>query len=161
MSNPSWVIIDKGIIIKFYKSVIALGWCCNLFHSMNSQVLQSQEFKDFIVTKHISMYYAIFNVLHFLFHSETDRLDSGMIIEVWNKGMLWDKLIGLHWLPLRKVQFSNQVRHCLYYYVSHFNDERHIVFAQVVFLSVCASVCHKLCPTYNFQTLWKGTSQQL
>ncbi|KAL4227427.1 Protein unc-13 C [Mactra antiquata] len=42
----------------------------------------------------------------FLF--ETDRLDAGLIIEVWNKGMLWDKLIGLHWLPLRGVHFSNQ-----------------------------------------------------
>ncbi|WAR00412.1 LOW QUALITY PROTEIN: UN13B-like protein [Mya arenaria] len=40
--------------------------------------------------------------------TETDRLDAGMIIEVWNKGMLWDKLIGLHWLPLRSVHFSNQ-----------------------------------------------------
>ncbi|XP_052796783.1 protein unc-13 homolog A-like isoform X3 [Mya arenaria] len=42
------------------------------------------------------------------FMFETDRLDAGMIIEVWNKGMLWDKLIGLHWLPLRSVHFSNQ-----------------------------------------------------
>ncbi|XP_052282013.1 protein unc-13 homolog A-like isoform X4 [Dreissena polymorpha] len=42
------------------------------------------------------------------FMFETDRLDTGMIVEVWNKGMLWDKLIGLHWLPLRTVHFSNQ-----------------------------------------------------
>ncbi|XP_053405969.1 protein unc-13 homolog A-like isoform X6 [Mercenaria mercenaria] len=42
------------------------------------------------------------------FMFETDRLDAGLIIEVWNKGMLWDKLIGLHWLPLRSVHFSNQ-----------------------------------------------------
>ncbi|BFZ01542.1 hypothetical protein BsWGS_04581 [Bradybaena similaris] len=42
----------------------------------------------------------------FLF--ETMRLDTGLIIEVWNKGMLWDKLLGLHWLPLRKIQHSNE-----------------------------------------------------
>ncbi|GFR73855.1 protein unc-13 homolog B-like isoform X12 [Elysia marginata] len=36
------------------------------------------------------------------------RLDTGLIIEVWNKGMLWDKLLGLHWLPLIKVQHSNK-----------------------------------------------------
>ncbi|RUS85050.1 hypothetical protein EGW08_007187, partial [Elysia chlorotica] len=42
----------------------------------------------------------------FLF--ETMRLDTGLIIEVWNKGMLWDKLLGLHWLPLTKVQHSNK-----------------------------------------------------
>ena len=37
------------------------------------------------------------------------RLDSGLIIELWNKGMLWDKLIGTHWLPLMSVKHSNQV----------------------------------------------------
>ena len=42
--------------------------------------------------------------------SETMRLDSGLIIELWNKGMLWDKLIGTHWLPLMGVKHSNQVR---------------------------------------------------
>ncbi|XP_055864436.1 protein unc-13 homolog B-like isoform X1 [Biomphalaria glabrata] len=42
----------------------------------------------------------------FLF--ETMRLDTGLVIEVWNKGMLWDKLLGLHWLPLTKVQHSNK-----------------------------------------------------
>ncbi|KAI8789182.1 protein unc-13 A, partial [Biomphalaria glabrata] len=40
--------------------------------------------------------------------SETMRLDTGLVIEVWNKGMLWDKLLGLHWLPLTKVQHSNK-----------------------------------------------------
>ncbi|KAL8606646.1 Phorbol ester/diacylglycerol-binding protein unc-13 [Nucella lapillus] len=30
----------------------------------------------------------------FLF--ETMRLDTGLIVELWNKGMLWDKLMGLH-----------------------------------------------------------------
>ncbi|XP_055956306.1 protein unc-13 homolog B isoform X3 [Patella vulgata] len=42
----------------------------------------------------------------FLF--ETMRLDTGLIVEVWNKGMLWDKLLGLHWLPLTKIHHSNQ-----------------------------------------------------
>jgi protein unc-13 len=42
----------------------------------------------------------------FLF--ETMRLDTGLIVEVWNKGMLWDKLLGIHWLPLRKIQHSNE-----------------------------------------------------
>lgn len=37
------------------------------------------------------------------------RLDTGLIVELWNKGMLWDKLLGLHWLPLTKVHHSNKV----------------------------------------------------
>ncbi|XP_023214439.1 protein unc-13 homolog A-like [Centruroides sculpturatus] len=40
---------------------------------------------------------------------ETNRMDTGLIIEVWNKGMLWDKLLGTQWLPLRLIQFSNEV----------------------------------------------------
>ncbi|XP_014671000.1 PREDICTED: phorbol ester/diacylglycerol-binding protein unc-13-like, partial [Priapulus caudatus] len=39
---------------------------------------------------------------------ETNRLDSGLIVELWNKGMLWDKLIGYHWLPLMKIPHSNE-----------------------------------------------------
>ena len=45
----------------------------------------------------------------FVFFSETMRLDAGLIIELWNKGMLWDKLIGTHWLPLMSIKHSNQV----------------------------------------------------
>ena len=37
------------------------------------------------------------------------RLDTGLIVELWNKGMLWDKLMGLHWLPLTKIHHSNKV----------------------------------------------------
>ena len=37
------------------------------------------------------------------------RLDAGLVVELWNKGMLWDKLIGTHWLPLIGVKHSNQV----------------------------------------------------
>ena len=36
-------------------------------------------------------------------------MDMGLIIELWNKGMLWDKLIGTHWLPLITIKHSNQV----------------------------------------------------
>lgn len=42
------------------------------------------------------------------FMFETMRLDTGLIIEVWNKGMLWDSLLGLNWLPLQKIHHSNQ-----------------------------------------------------
>ncbi|XP_056021803.1 protein unc-13 homolog A-like isoform X9 [Ostrea edulis] len=41
------------------------------------------------------------------FMFETNCLDTGLIIEIWNKGMLWDKLLGLHWLPLRDIHHSN------------------------------------------------------
>ncbi|XP_076336615.1 uncharacterized protein LOC143239442 [Tachypleus tridentatus] len=43
------------------------------------------------------------------FMFETNRMDTGLIIEVWNKGMLWDKLMGSQWLPLMSVQYSNEV----------------------------------------------------
>lgn len=39
---------------------------------------------------------------------ETNRLDQGMIFELWNKGILWDKMIGVHYMPLTTVHFSNE-----------------------------------------------------
>jgi len=41
--------------------------------------------------------------------SETARVDVGLAVELWNKGMLWDKLMGTHWLPLTTVKQSSKV----------------------------------------------------
>uniref|UniRef100_A0A7E4UU22 C2 domain-containing protein n=1 Tax=Panagrellus redivivus TaxID=6233 RepID=A0A7E4UU22_PANRE len=40
---------------------------------------------------------------------ETNRLDQGLMLELWNKGVLWDKLIGVHYIPLTGVQYSATV----------------------------------------------------
>lgn len=37
---------------------------------------------------------------------ETNRLDQGLILELWNKGVLWDKLLGVHFMPLHQVQYA-------------------------------------------------------
>ncbi|XP_045034176.1 protein unc-13 homolog B isoform X3 [Daphnia magna] len=42
----------------------------------------------------------------FLF--ETNCLDTGLLIEVWNKGLIWDKAMGHYWLPLQQVPYSNE-----------------------------------------------------
>ncbi|ESO09438.1 hypothetical protein HELRODRAFT_73897, partial [Helobdella robusta] len=38
---------------------------------------------------------------------ETMRLDTVLVIELWNKGLLWDKVLGTHWLPLATISISN------------------------------------------------------
>ena len=30
-------------------------------------------------------------------------------MEVWNKGLIWDKALGHYWLPLNQIQYSNEV----------------------------------------------------
>ena len=39
----------------------------------------------------------------FILYSEIDNFDTGLLIEVWDKGMLWDKTIGYFWEPLQKI----------------------------------------------------------
>ena len=41
--------------------------------------------------------------------SETNRMDTGLLIEVWSKGMLWDKAMGYHWLYLQNIPHTNEV----------------------------------------------------
>ena len=36
-------------------------------------------------------------------------MDVGLAVELWNKGMLWDKLMGTHWLSLTTVKQSSKV----------------------------------------------------
>ena len=53
--------------------------------------------------------------------SEIDKYDSGLLIELWDKGMLWDKAIGYFWAPLHFLQFTRLVRFsklkiCFYFY---------------------------------------------
>ncbi|KRY69904.1 Phorbol ester/diacylglycerol-binding protein unc-13, partial [Trichinella pseudospiralis] len=38
---------------------------------------------------------------------ETERLDLGLIFELWSQGVLWDKLMGVYFMPLTSVHYSN------------------------------------------------------
>nr|XP_002124363.1 protein unc-13 homolog B-like [Ciona intestinalis] len=39
---------------------------------------------------------------------EISRVDLGLSIEIWNKGVLWDTLLGTAWLPLSHVPHCNE-----------------------------------------------------
>ncbi|XP_063076124.1 protein unc-13 homolog A-like [Engraulis encrasicolus] len=42
------------------------------------------------------------------FMFEINRLDLGLTVEVWNKGLIWDTMVGTLWIPLRSIRQSNQ-----------------------------------------------------
>ena len=62
-------------------------------------------------------------------NSETSRLDTNLIIELWNKGILWDKIIGYICVPLNDVPFLEQV--CNFFLVIFFHVK--IFFLAIVF----------------------------
>ncbi|XP_028966531.1 protein unc-13 homolog A-like [Galendromus occidentalis] len=37
---------------------------------------------------------------------ETSQMDASLVVELWNKGMLWDKLVGCALIPLQGIQYS-------------------------------------------------------
>ncbi|XP_076876492.1 protein unc-13 homolog B isoform X5 [Brachyhypopomus gauderio] len=37
------------------------------------------------------------------FMFEINRLDLGLIVEVWNKGLIWDTMLGTAWVPLKSI----------------------------------------------------------
>lgn len=68
----------------------------------------------------IPYYFTLFSLLflHSLFlirlslflpSSEINRLDLGLTVEVWNKGLIWDTMVGTLWIPLRNIRQSNEV----------------------------------------------------
>ncbi|XP_074834521.1 protein unc-13 homolog A-like isoform X3 [Carettochelys insculpta] len=42
------------------------------------------------------------------FMFEINRLDLGLTVEVWNKGLIWDTMVGMVWIPLRTIRQSNE-----------------------------------------------------
>lgn len=44
-----------------------------------------------------------------LLSSEINRLDLGLTVEMWNKGLIWDTMVGTLWIPLHNIRQSNEV----------------------------------------------------
>ncbi|KAM7393159.1 hypothetical protein PAMA_008013 [Pampus argenteus] len=42
------------------------------------------------------------------FMFEINRLDLGLIVEVWNKGLIWDTMVGTSWIPLKSIRQSEE-----------------------------------------------------
>ncbi|XP_067370664.1 protein unc-13 homolog A isoform X9 [Channa argus] len=42
------------------------------------------------------------------FMFEINRLDLGLTVEVWNKGLIWDTIVGTLWIPLGSIRQSNE-----------------------------------------------------
>ncbi|XP_056288807.1 uncharacterized protein LOC130205452 isoform X6 [Pseudoliparis swirei] len=42
------------------------------------------------------------------FMFEINRLDLGLIVEVWNKGLIWDTIVGMAWIPLNSIPQSEE-----------------------------------------------------
>ena len=41
--------------------------------------------------------------------SETNQLDTNLLVELWDKGILWDTNLGGKLIPLSQVRRSNEV----------------------------------------------------
>ncbi|KAG7318693.1 hypothetical protein KOW79_018448 [Hemibagrus wyckioides] len=42
------------------------------------------------------------------FMFEINRLDLGLVVELWNKGLIWDTMVGTAWIPLNTIRQSDQ-----------------------------------------------------
>uniref|UniRef100_A0A3Q2QSF4 Unc-13 homolog B n=1 Tax=Fundulus heteroclitus TaxID=8078 RepID=A0A3Q2QSF4_FUNHE len=42
------------------------------------------------------------------FMFEINRLDLGLIVEVWDKGLIWDTMLGTAWIPLKNIRQSEE-----------------------------------------------------
>lgn len=64
-----------------------------------------------IILLHFSCFFFVFFPLIYYFNlgSEINRLDLGLTVEVWNKGLIWDTMVGTLWIPLRSIRQSNEV----------------------------------------------------
>lgn len=45
----------------------------------------------------------------FILFSEICAAEKGFIIELWKKGLLWDSILGVLWIPLATVEYATDV----------------------------------------------------
>ena len=60
---------------------------------------------------HPLMLISLSHLSSLFFLSEISRRDLGLIVEVWNKGLIWDTMLGTAFIPLECVRQSEEVGH--------------------------------------------------
>lgn len=63
---------------------------------------------------------------------------SGLVIELWNRGMSWDKLLGLYWISLNQLLTNNNT--------NNNNNDRH---------DISTNISQSLCLTLDSELLIK------
>ena len=72
------------------------NFCCKFLYQIGFSSVS--KIASLMTEKYLKIHFYIF-----IFYSEIDNFDTGLLIEVWDKGMLWDKTIGYFWEPLQKI----------------------------------------------------------
>ena len=67
----------------------------------------------------------------FFIYSETNRPDIGLIIELWTKGLIWDTLLGLAWVPLNRIKDSNEVSSMVMFVTISFLVSHHASYSKI------------------------------
>lgn len=44
-----------------------------------------------------------------ILYSEISADGKGFVIELWKKGLLWDSILGVLWIPLATVEYATDV----------------------------------------------------
>ena len=48
-------------------------------------------------------------IMKIFYFSEINDINVGLLVEVWCKGMLWDRALGYHYAALPEVSYSIEV----------------------------------------------------
>lgn len=46
--------------------------------------------------------------MYFNLYSETNNVNTGLLVEVWTKGMIWDRAVGYSYITLDTIAHHNQ-----------------------------------------------------
>uniref|UniRef100_A0A3B3SZJ5 Unc-13 homolog Ba (C. elegans) n=1 Tax=Paramormyrops kingsleyae TaxID=1676925 RepID=A0A3B3SZJ5_9TELE len=84
--------------------------CCNLDKFNTYVTLKVQNVKSTTVTVQFVLGRDDIKKknLTFIILYEINRLELGLIVEMWNKGLIWDTMVGTAWIPLNSIRQSDE-----------------------------------------------------